>query len=348
MALGAAVGAVATLGLVALPVPPALGFVVAGFFALLLVLRLLPLRVRRPVVFLLVFVVLAGLGGGLYYFQFVIKPKMVKGFIAAAFAPKPSTVSAEPAKMEKWAPQLPAIGTFAPCRASTSRRRWRGRHRDPVQIGPGRRAGAPLLQIDDSTEQADLKTGLAQLKNADLSLERQQKLIAGGNTAKARSTQAQAARDTAAATVERTRRDHRAEDDRGAVRRPARHPQGRRRPVRRAGTSLVTLQQLDPIYVDFPLPEQALAHAGGRSAVDDDGRRLPRQDVQRQDRDDRRARQPGHAAACWCAPSSPIPITSCCRACSPMSRCCGRAARRGDRAAHGGQLLALRRQRLRA
>ena len=79
---------------------------------LLLVLGLLPLRVRRPVVFLLVFVVLAGFGGGLYYFQYVIKPTMVKGFIAAAFAPKPSTVSAEPAKMEKWMPQLPAIGTL--------------------------------------------------------------------------------------------------------------------------------------------------------------------------------------------------------------------------------------------
>ncbi|MGD0723769.1 MAG: hypothetical protein ABR970_22295, partial [Roseiarcus sp.] len=87
----AAVGG-AAIGLGGFAPPAAAGglFALAGVVALVLVLGLLPLWIRRPVVFVLVFLLLAGLGGGLYYFQFNIKPNMVKGFIAAAFAPKPT------------------------------------------------------------------------------------------------------------------------------------------------------------------------------------------------------------------------------------------------------------------
>ena len=41
-----------------------------------------------------------------------IKPVMVKGFITAAFAPKPTAVAAEAVKAEKWPPELTAIGTL--------------------------------------------------------------------------------------------------------------------------------------------------------------------------------------------------------------------------------------------
>jgi membrane fusion protein, multidrug efflux system len=235
-------------------------FAAAGLLALLLVLRLLPLGVRRPVVFLLTLVVLAGFGGGLYYFQYFIKPNMVKGFIAAAFAPKPSAVSTEPATMEKWTPQLPAIGTL---------RAYQGIDVAPqvagvvsavhFKSGEDVAAGAPLLQIDDSVEQADLKNGMAQLKNADVSLERQQTLVVGGNTAKAQVDSAVAVRDSAAATVERTRAV--------IAQKAIAAPFAGRLGITKAdigqflsvGTSIVTLQQLDPIYVDFQSPEQSLS-----------------------------------------------------------------------------------------
>ncbi len=55
---------------------------------------------------------LAALIGGLAYFQFFVKPAMVEGFMAAAFAPKLTTVSVEAARSEKWPPQLTAIGTL--------------------------------------------------------------------------------------------------------------------------------------------------------------------------------------------------------------------------------------------
>jgi membrane fusion protein, multidrug efflux system len=257
--LASVAGGGATLGFFKLPFPAVALFVLAGVLGLFLVLRLLPLRPRRVVVFLLVFVVLGSLGSGLYYFQFVIKPTIVKGFISAAFAPKPSTVSAEAAKMEKWTPQLQAIGTL---------RAFQGIDIAPqvagvvtaihFKSGEDVVAGAPLLQIDDSVEQADLKSGLAQLKNMDVSLERQQTLVAGGNTAKAQLDTAIAARDMAAATVEHTR----AIIAQKAIAAPFPGRLGIRKidigQFLAVGTGVVTLQELDPIYVDFQSPEQSL------------------------------------------------------------------------------------------
>ena len=108
----AALGAATQFGLVHAPVPPLAFAAAAAVFAALLVIRSLPLKVRRPVVFVVALAVLVALTGGLAYFQFVIKPVMVKGFITAAFAPKPTTVTAEPVKTEQWSPELTAIGTL--------------------------------------------------------------------------------------------------------------------------------------------------------------------------------------------------------------------------------------------
>ena len=76
----AAAGGAAILAGGFAPPPVANGlFGLAGFVALILVLGILPLWIRRPVVFVLVFALLAGFGGGLAYFQFVIKPQHGQG-----------------------------------------------------------------------------------------------------------------------------------------------------------------------------------------------------------------------------------------------------------------------------
>src|SRR5690349_6758768 len=102
IALAVAAGAGETAGFFNIPAPPPVFFGIAGVLGLFLVLRLLPLRARRVVVFALTFIVLAGLSGGLYYFQFFVKPQMVKGFIAAAFTPKPTAVTVEKVVKETW------------------------------------------------------------------------------------------------------------------------------------------------------------------------------------------------------------------------------------------------------
>ena len=259
IALAAAAGAGELAGAFKIPVPPPVFFALAGLIAIVLILRLLPLRARRAVVFLLTLVVLAGLSGGLYYFQFFIKPQMVKGFIAAAFTPKPTAVTAEKATKQTWPASLPAIGTLhayqgidvAPQVAGIVKAVY-------FKSGQDVAAGAPLVDIDDSVDQADLKNGMAQLKNAEVSLERQQQLRVGGNTAKAQLDAAQAARDSAAATVERVK----AIIAQKRIVAPFAGRLGISKvdigPYVAVGFSMVTLQQLDPIYVDFSTPEQSL------------------------------------------------------------------------------------------
>ncbi len=255
-----ALSVAAQAGFAHLPVSPTAFGVIAAVFAALLVIRLLPLGVRRPVVFVVTLAALVALTGGLAYFQFVIKPTMVKGFMAAAFAPKPTTVSVEAARMEKWPPQLTAIGTL---------RAYQGISIAPqaagvitaihLESGGDVQAGDLLINIDNSVEQADLANGLAQLKNANSTLARQKMLVAGGNTPQSTVNSALATRDSAAATVARTR----AVIAQKAIRAPFSGRVGLRNAdlgqYASVGMALATLQQLDPIFADFPVPEEALA-----------------------------------------------------------------------------------------
>jgi membrane fusion protein, multidrug efflux system len=255
-----ALGLAARAGFAHLPASPTAFGAAAAVFAALLVIRVLPLGVRRPVVFVVTLALLSGLTAGLAYFQFVIKPNMVKGFMAAASAPKPTTVSVEAARIEQWRPQLTAIGTL---------RAYQGISIAPqaagvitaihFESGGDVQAGDLLINIDDSVEQADLANGLAQLKNADATLARQKMLVLGGNTPQSTVDTALAARDSAAATVERTR----AVIAQKAIRAPFSGRLGLRNvdlgQYASVGMALATLQQLDPIYADFPVPEEALA-----------------------------------------------------------------------------------------
>ena len=264
----AALGAAAQLALIHTPFPPLAFGAATAVFAALLIIRSLPLKARRPVVFVVALALLAALTGGLAYFQFVIKPVMVKGFITAAFAPKPTTVTAEAARVEQWRPELTAIGTLRAIQGVAMAPQAAG---DVTAIhfesGDDVEAGALLINIDDSVEQADLANGLAQLKNADSTLTRQRTLVAQGNTPQSTVDTAIATRDSAAATVERTR----AVIAQKAIKAPFAGRLGLRNvdlgQYVAVGTSLVTLQQLDPIYADFPVPEEALNSMATGQAV---------------------------------------------------------------------------------
>jgi membrane fusion protein (multidrug efflux system) len=264
----AALGAAAQLALIHTPFPPLAFGAAAAVFALFLIIRLLPLSAKRPVVFVVALALLMALTGGLAYFQFVIKPVMVKGFITAAFAPKPTTVTAEAARVEQWRPELTAIGTLRAVQGVAIAPQAAG---DVTAIhfesGDDVEAGALLINIDDSVEQADLANGLAQLKNADSTLARQKTLVAQGNTPQSTVDTALATRDSAAATVERTR----AVIAQKAIKAPFAGRLGLRNvdlgQYVAVGTSLVTLQRLDPIYADFPVPEEALNSMATGQAV---------------------------------------------------------------------------------
>jgi membrane fusion protein (multidrug efflux system) len=214
---------------------------------------------RRTLLFLFVFVLLVSLTGGLGYFQYIVKPQIIKSFIAAA-APPPPTVAVSEAAVETWTSRLPAIGTFRAVQGIDVSSQLSGMI-DAIHVENGQDVakGAPLFDIDTSVEVADLKNNLATLKNNELTLDRQRQLTSSGNATKANLDAAQAARDSAAATVEHMR----ATISQKTVVAPFAGRLGLRRydlgQYLSPGTSFITLQQLDPIYVDFPIPEQSIA-----------------------------------------------------------------------------------------
>ncbi len=214
---------------------------------------------KRAAIFIVVLLVLSGLIGGLSYFHFVMKPQIIRGVISTMVRPA-ATVAVVEARTQSFIPRISAIGTFRPVQGIDVAPQVGGIV-EAIHFESSQEVakGAPLIAIDDSTEQADLKSGQAQMKNAEASLSRQQQLILGGNTAKASVDQALAARDMAVASVDRA--------EAIIAQKTISAPFAGRLGIRKVdlgqylspGTAIVTLTQLDPIYVDFPVPEQSLS-----------------------------------------------------------------------------------------
>jgi membrane fusion protein (multidrug efflux system) len=208
--------------------------------------------------FTITFLALAALVGGLAWFQFKVKPAMMVGIMSQI--PRPvNGVSVEAAREESWTPRLAAIGTFKAVPGIDVSGQLAGLVAEvAVRNGQDVEKGALLFRIDDATEQADLKSNAATLKNATVAYERQQSLMARGVAAQANLDLAIAARDTAAAAVERAK----VLISQKAITAPFAGRVGIRKvdvgQYVAAGAALTSLQQLDPIYLDFPAPEQFL------------------------------------------------------------------------------------------
>ena len=211
---------------------------------------------KRRTVFIVVLVALAVFVGGFGYFQFVMKPQMIREFMAKM--PRPTvTVTAEAATTERWDQSLTAVGTLRAERGVDIANEVEGVVRT-INFSSGQEiaAGTELLHLDDSVEQADLKSAQADLRRATADFERNRDLVQRGAVARAAYDQALNARDSAAAIIERFR----AVIAKKSIHAPFAGRVGIRRvdigqylPV---GAPIVTLQSLDPIYADFPMPEQ--------------------------------------------------------------------------------------------
>lgn len=206
--------------------------------------------------FLIAFIILAVLIGGLAYFQLVFKPKMIKEFLAAQ-TPPPATITAEAAKTEAWVERLPAIGTLIASQGVEIAAQVAGivtelhfESDQPVA------AGANLVQLDISVEQADLASAEAILREAEVSFKRQSDLLTKSVASEANVDTARAKRDSAVATLNRIKAL--------IAQKTIIAPFAGRLGIRHVelgqyispGLAMVSLQALDPIWVDFPMPEQ--------------------------------------------------------------------------------------------
>jgi membrane fusion protein (multidrug efflux system) len=119
--------------------------------------------------------------------------------------------------------------------------------------------GDVLVKLDSRQEEAQLQAAKAELELAALQLERMRGLLAKGVTSQAEYDAAAAAHTQAEARVGEIR----ATLDRKVIRAPFSGLLGIRQvnlgQYLNAGDAVVPLQTLDPIYVDFSVPQQRLA-----------------------------------------------------------------------------------------
>ena len=173
--------------------------------------------------------------------------------------PPPATVTSEKARTEKWVEQLTSIGTLFSSHGVDVTSQVAGIVTEVhAESGGDVQQGALLVQLDIAVEQADLASAKAVLAEAEVAFQRQSDLIAKQVTSEASVDTARSKRDTAQAAVNKIE----AVIAQKTIKAPVSGRLGIRKVERgqyvTAGMTLVTLQQLDPIRADFPMPEQAI------------------------------------------------------------------------------------------
>jgi membrane fusion protein (multidrug efflux system) len=192
------------------------------------------------------------------------------------FVPPPETVSTAPVKAESWETALTAVGTLNAVQGVTVAAELPGKV-VKIAFEPGSpvRKGDVLVRQDTSSEEAQLPGAQAQAALARTNLKRYEQLLAEGVVSRSDYDSAVAAADQAKAQVDTVR----AIIAKKTIRAPFAGRLGIRQvnlgQILKEGDPVVTLQSLDPIYIDFSLPQQQLAQVRPGLPVRISGDALP-------------------------------------------------------------------------
>jgi len=209
---------------------------------------------------ILMLVVVSAAIGGLGFIKFRQFQAAVAQ--AAAFQPPPEAVTTIVARKANWPATLSVIGTVAPVQGVSVSADLPGIvSRIGFDSGKVVQEGDVLVELDTRQEQAQLAAGEAQRELARLNFERLQGLVSEGAIARAEYDRAAAERKQTEANVGEVR----ATIERKTIRAPFSGVLGIRRvnlgQYLSGGTPVVDLQSLDPIYVNFGVPQQQAAEA---------------------------------------------------------------------------------------
>ena len=206
--------------------------------------------------------------GGVGYFNLVFKPKMIGEFMAK-MVPPPATVTTEPAKSESWIDRVRAIGTLVAIEGVDVAPQVGGMVTEYFfESGQDVEKGAKLVKLDTSVEEADLADRKAVLQQADIDFGRQSRLVKQADVSQATLDATIAKRDSAAAAVQRVE----AIIAQKTITAPFAGRLGLRHMEKgqymSPGQAMVWLQALDPIWVDFPVPEGTIGKFKIGSAIE--------------------------------------------------------------------------------
>ncbi|AHF91936.1 RND transporter [Opitutaceae bacterium TAV5] len=190
-----------------------------------------------------------------------IKAKQIGTLIAASakMTPPPETVTTAGVLEEYWEPTLEAVGSVAADQGVVLSSEVSGTiTKIAFESGASVKAGDLLAELDISVEKAQLAAAEARAKLAEISLQRAKDLREKNTNSQADLDAADAESKEAAAQVANIRAT--------IGKKTIRAPFGGRLGIRlvnlgqfiNAGTPVISLQSLQPVHVDFSLPQQQL------------------------------------------------------------------------------------------
>ncbi len=178
----------------------------------------------------------------------------------AEFTPPPATVTTSEVRQDRWQPTLNAIGSVVAVQGVTLSAEEAGTVRNiAFESGAKVREGQLLVEFDVQVEQAQLRSAIAdaELTRANLARNRELRVKnlvsqADLDATEAKAKQAEAQIDHVRATIANK-----------TLNAPFAGQTGIRQvnlgQFLNTGDPIVSLQALDPVYVDFALPQQRLA-----------------------------------------------------------------------------------------
>jgi len=176
-----------------------------------------------------------------------------------SFTPPPETVTTAQARQESWEATLDAVGSLEAVQGVTVAAELSGKVAH-IAFTPGThvQAGSILLQQDTSSEEAQLQAAEAQAALAKINFERLRLLVETNAVSKAAYDDGEAKHKQAVAQAHEIRA--------AIAKKTIRAPFSGRLGIRlvnlgqilKEGEPIVSLQAMDPIFVNFTLPQQEL------------------------------------------------------------------------------------------
>ena len=194
---------------------------------------------------------------GVFGWKYTQTQKMA---LNASIPQPPAVIAADLVQRTSWRPSLSAIGSLVAQQGVFVSNEIAGQIIDIRFVsGQAVEAGQLLVQLDDEVDRADRANLVAAQRLAQLEFQRAVKLVKENTMSQSNYDQARATLDSATAAVK---------SQEARIRKKAmRAPFGGLLGIRQVdlgqylapGTPVVALQTLDPVYVDFNLPERYLS-----------------------------------------------------------------------------------------
>ncbi|MEW7972279.1 MAG: efflux RND transporter periplasmic adaptor subunit [Candidatus Thiodiazotropha endolucinida] len=187
----------------------------------------------------------------------LIKLKQFETMGAAQMEMPPETVTSDQVRIQRWPNTVRATGSLVAVQGVIVAAELGGKIEEiAFESGDRVKQGDLLVRIDVSAEQAQLRSAEAAAKLARINLDRNRDLRANKTVSQADLDTAEANFKQATAQVDNVR----ATIAKKTLRAPFAGQLGLRQvnlgQIVEQGTPVVTLQTIDPIYVDFSLPQQ--------------------------------------------------------------------------------------------